>query len=122
MSCHKRQYVEEMAEALKKAGYRVFLAKRGTHGCFTNTEGSKVVSFQMEILSISFFGNYQTSGLNSGNGWGIREGHPDLTKGEIDKIFNDIPGHWAHGGSSWRYTTLKEHLKMYSASEYKELI
>ena len=119
MGNYKQDMIREIAEDIKKAGFRVFLAASGTYGFFTDAEGSRVISFQTEILSLSFSGNYKTDNpKGTGSGWQILEGYPK----DFSEIFNSYPPHWAVGSAKWKFTTLDQHLATYQkSSKYQEI-
>ena len=111
------EIINEYAQEALTAGFRVFIAERGTYGFFTDKEGKKVVSFGVEFGGIKLSGNYKSSQPRQcGTGWGFGE---YLTPIEA---FNAGAPRWATGGHSWAYTTLDQHLKAYQASsKYIEL-
>lgn len=119
---YKKQVINELSQAIINAGYRVFIAESGTYGFFTDNEGTKVISFQYDLGSVSFSGNYKTdNGRQTGTGWRISE-QIDLTKSGIDSLFNTIPPRWAVGNSNWKFTTLDQHLNTYQrSSRYSEV-
>lgn len=120
MSNYKKEAVVELANAIKtNTGYRVFLSEKVgcSHGFITNETGSRVVSFQFDILSISFSGNYKSK--SCGTGWrmdGVEVEHV-TNKETLDRLFNDgnIPL-WATRGEQVKMVTLDEHLKTYGQS------
>ena len=117
MSC-KVEAVKELADRIKAAGFRAFIAKSGTYGFYTDTAGSKVVSFQYDWGGFKFAGNYKSSEpRRTGTGWG-------LVSDSIPNMFNQMPPNWAIGGGiDWKYTTLEQHLKTYhSSSLYTEVL
>lgn len=106
-------------EIKANTGYRVFLSERVgcAHGFITNASGSRVVSFQFDILSISFSGNYKSK--SCGTGWrmnGVEVEHV-TNKESLDRIFdnNSVPL-WATKGEQVRLVSLDDHLKRYGAS------
>lgn len=46
---YKVEAVKELANKIKATGFRVFIAKSGTYGFYTDTAGSKVVYFQYDL-------------------------------------------------------------------------
>ena len=111
--------IATLAAQIKATGYRVFIAASGTYGFFTDTDGTKVISFWMD-LTLSFSGNYR--GLKDargiGTGWRISESDP----GQYDQMFAAYPPRWAVGDNSWEFTTLEQHLKNYQkSSKYVEV-
>jgi hypothetical protein len=109
--CYKIEATVELAQRIKAAGFRVFLAKRATYGFYTDAEGSRVVGFQYDLGGFSFTGNYQTSQPRStGTGWQL------TASSDFSAMFKQFAPQWALRGASWRFTTLAEHLAMYQAS------
>ncbi len=113
---YKQEYIKKIALAIKAQGFRVFIAKSGEHGFYTNKEGSRVVCFQDTLGVLSFSGNYISKG--NGSGWRIT----DNDKGDYKEIFNTYPPHWAVGSSQWQFKTFIEYLKNYQrSSKFKEV-
>ena len=120
MANYKKEALIALAMEIKaNTGYRVFLSERVgcAHGFITNASGSRVVSFQFDILSISFSGNYKSK--SCGTGWrmdGIEVEHV-TNKESLDRIFdnNSVPL-WATKGEQVRLVSLDDHLKNYGAS------
>lgn len=119
MSDYIKEQVNELAEAIKAKGFRVFIANRGTYGFFTDTDGARVISFQYDLGVVSFSGNYKTPNPRStGTGWRISEGIPY----NYDEVFSAYPPQWATRGVEWEYTTLDQHLETYNkSSKYMEV-
>ena len=116
-----RQAAQRMAEACKAAGYRVFLAKRGTYGFYTDAEGSRVISFQFNGFETRVSGNYITDNpAFCGMGWCIDQDACDLSK--LDEYFNAWPPSWAVGRANIvKLCTLEQHLSRYQdSSQYTE--
>jgi hypothetical protein len=113
---YKVEAVAQLAQEIKAAGFRVFLAKSGTHGIYTDAEGTKVVSFQFDLGGFKFTGNYKTDQpRQTGTGWGLEDG-------SFQNMFNQYPPQWAVRGANWKYTTLAQHQATYQASsQYTEL-
>lgn len=118
---YKTQATAELAQRIRAAGFRVFIAKSGTYGFYTDADGSRVVSFQFDLGGFKFSGNYKTSNPRStGTGWGFGESADVSIKG-LHSMFNSYAPQWAVGSAEWRFTTLAEHLKTYQASsQYTE--
>lgn len=120
MSNYKKEALVALAMEIKaNTGYRVFLSERRgcAHGFITNASGSRVVSFQFDILSISFSGNYKSK--SCGTGWrmdGVGVEHV-TNKESLDRIFdNNTAPFWATKGEQVRLVSLDDHLKTYGAS------
>lgn len=100
---------EHLCKEIKKAGFRVFVAERGNYGIYTDTEGTRVVSFNRN----SFNGNYRPT-AKSGTGW-------RLQYASYENMLYQCAPIWANKNP--KYTTLKQYLKMYNkTSKYKEMI
>lgn len=114
---YKEKAVKELAAEIKAAGFRVFIAKSGTHGFYTDGAGSRVVSFQFDLGGFMFTGNYKTDQPRStGTGWVCSEG-------DFQNMFNQHAPQWAVHGANWKYTTLAQHLATYQASsQYTEYL
>lgn len=125
MSNYKVQATAELAATIKAAGFRVFLAKSGTHGCYTDTEGSRVVSFQYDLGGFRFSGNYKAvnsaDGRTTGSGWCMGDAYEVSTEG-LRNMFESNPPSWATHGKPVRLVTLAQHLATYGESSgYTEL-
>jgi hypothetical protein len=107
---YKKEAVKQLAVKIMAAGFRVFIAARGTHGFYTDNAGSRVVSFQYDLGGIKFTGNYKTNQPRStGTGWGLE--HDNFLE-----MFNQAAPNWALRGATWTYTTLAQHLAAYQSS------
>lgn len=107
---YKKEAVKALGADILRAGFRVFIAASGTHGFYTNADGSRVVSFQWDLGGVLFSGNYKTSQPRStGTGWRLE---PDTFAG----MFNQWAPDWALSGATWSYTTLAQHLATYQQS------
>lgn len=114
MTSYKIEMVKELAEEIKAAGFRVFIAKSGTYGFYTDEEGSRVVSFQTDLGGMKFSGNYKSK--SCGTGWGLDDGMPFAVM-----IKANAP-HWATNGQAVQITTLEQHLATYQkSSTYTEV-
>lgn len=109
--------IKEYAEEALTAGFRVFIAESGNHGLFTDSLGTKVVSFDTEFGGINISGNFKTDRpFHHGTGWGMQGYYSPI------EAFNQYAPSWAIGTSKWAYTTLAQYLKIYqSSSKYTEL-
>ncbi len=116
---HKQEIVRELAEEMLAAGFRVFLAESGTHGFYTNREGTRVVSFQYRLVGsgVEFSGNYKSEDpARWGTGWCIETSD----KVNFKEILNATPPRWA--ATAYMFTTLDQHLETYQrSSKYTEL-
>ncbi|WYW04202.1 hypothetical protein Kallioja_00004 [Pseudomonas phage vB_PpuP-Kallioja] len=113
---YKTEAVAKLAQEIKAAGFRVFIAESGTYGFYTDTDGSRLVSFQFDLGGFKFTGNYKTDQPRQcGTGWGLEDG-------SYHHMFNQHAPRWAVRDANWQFTTLAEHLKTYqSSSRYTEL-
>ena len=108
---YKVEATKELAEKIKLAGFRVFIAKRGTHGFYTDDIGSRVVSFQYDLGGFSFTGQYKTDQPRStGTGWQLVQNNRTFAE-----MFNERPT-WSLRGAQWKFTTLEQFLATYQAS------
>lgn len=114
---YKVEAVKELANEIKSLGFRVFIAKSGTYGFYTDAAGSKVVCFQFDLGGFTFSGNYKSNNPQSGTGWGLV---PDSFKA----MFAQHPPSWAIPiGYTFKFTTLEQHLKTYQpSSQYVEVL
>ena len=108
---YKIEAVKELANKIKAAGYRVFIAKSGTYGFYTDASGSRVVSFHYDLGGFKFSGNYKSSQPRStGTGW-------QLVEGSFADMFNQSPTSWAiPSGVTYKLTTLEQHMATYQGS------
>lgn len=115
---YKTEAVQQLAADIKAAGFRVFIAKSGTYGFFTDAEGTRVVSFQYDLSGFKFSGNYKSDQPRStGTGWDLGTNLSGNYKG----LFNSSAPDWAVRGANWKHTTLAQHLAVYqSSSAYVE--
>lgn len=113
---YKIEMVKELANEIKASGFRVFIAKSGTYGFYTDANGTRVVSFQAGLSGMTFSGNYKTTNPHStGTGW-------QLENNTFKDMFNQIAPNWAVRGAEWNYTTLEQHLATYQKSSvYSEI-
>lgn len=111
MSNWKVEATAKLAQDIKAAGFRVWLAKSGTYGFYTDETGSRVVSFQLDLGGFNFTGNYKTDQpRQTGTGWQLVQGGRTFAE-----MFNECPT-WSLRGASWKFTTLEQHLKTYGQS------
>lgn len=107
MSNYKTEAIAQLAEQIAKAGFRVFIAKTGTYGFYTDAVGSKVVSFQYDFASFRYSGNYKSK--KCGTGW-------QLDTDSFANMFTQSPPRWATKGEEVTETTLEQHLAVYQPS------
>ena len=112
---YKRIATDELTAKLLAAGYRVFLAERGTYGFYTNSVGFPIVSFQNDLGGFSYSGNYRSS--SCGTGWGLYPHTPEAMLKAAAR-----PPRWATSGEDVTVKTLEQHLDQYQkSSRYTEL-
>jgi len=111
---YRQKMIQERAQEIKEAGFRVFLSKDGEYGFFTDAEGSRVVSFGLDLGVTRFSGNYISEG--NGSGWRM-EGDT------YSAMFKQNPPSWAVGNTPTKLKTLKQYLKDYQRSSlFKQVI
>ena len=115
MENYKKTQIKDLAEEILKEGLRVFVAENGEYGFFTDTEGTRVCSFQLDLGVVVFSGNYKST--NSGTGWRLDNQDASFA----DMLYANAP-EWAIGKDRrWSYTTLLQHLENYQpSSRYEE--
>jgi len=119
---YKTEAVAELAQTIKAAGFRVFIAKSGTYGFYTDEAGSRVVSFQFDLGGFKFSGNYKSDQpRQTGTGWGMGES-VDVSASGLKSMFESNPPQWATRGAVCKLTTLAQHLATYQKSSvYTEI-
>lgn len=126
---YKAEAVVKLAKEISEAGFRVFIAKSGNYGFYTDAEGTRVVSFQYDLAGYKFSGNYKAvnvakDGRSVGQGWIMGDYH-ELNADQFKNLFASTAPHWATKGLDVTLTTLAEHLDTYQKSsfyvEYPEL-
>lgn len=114
---YKREHIAAIAQKLKAWGYRVFIAKDGTYGFYT--DGTRVVSFGGYYIGmVDFSGNYN-GGANArsvGTGWQIAKELSDITEAQAKEFITAYAPRWATQGRAVTYTTPEQHLKTYGKS------
>jgi len=114
------KYLQSTVDDIKSAGFRVFIAESGNYGFYTDKQGSRIVSFQIDSGCITFSGNYR-AGVNArgiGTGWRIQDAH----KKTFATMFDETPPYWATNGQPVTMTTLNKELAVYGeSSRYTEV-
>lgn len=105
---YKIEMVKELAAQIKEAGFRVFIAKSGTYGFYTDETGSRVVSFQADLGGMKFSGNYKSK--SCGTGWGLDD---NMT---FEAMIKAGAPNWATKGEAVKHTTMEQHLATYQQS------
>lgn len=130
------QTAREFAQFIKGLGFRAFVAGgmggdgRNGYGFITDTEGSRVLSFEMRSGNLG--GNYGPPSRTSGTGWQLNGDVWSLkTADDVRKaLYVTAPDFCRRASpqsrgddSGWQYyTTLAQHLAMYGASsKYEEI-
>lgn len=110
LNSYKTTAIAELGKKIADAGFRVFIARSGTYGFYTDAEGSRVVSFQYDLNGFKFSGNYKTDNpRQTGNGW-------ELEAGSYREMFEQSPPSWAVGAARWKLSSLVAHLMTYQKS------
>ena len=112
-----KPHMASVCKTILQEGFRLFLSENNDHGCFTDPEGSKVISFECPLGVFNWGGNYHPTPGN-GTGW-VLEGHGTLPDA-ILRYYEASPPHWCRGCGP--YTTLSEHLSRCWASGYHEIL
>lgn len=121
---YEKEAIAELVPVITKAGYRVFIAEQGNYGFFTDSDGTRIVSFAASGLAgPTASGNYKTSKpQQTGTGWRITDSFLPKTSHDIEEIFKAYPPQWALRCDSWSYTTLEQYLDTYQrSSKYEEV-
>lgn len=107
----------DVVKDLLAEGWRVFIAKRGDYGFFTNEAGERTVSFDRGLGGLNWSGNYKTSDpRQTGDGW-------RLEPSTYMNMFAAYPPQWAVRKTSWKYQTLDMKLAVFQkTSQYEEII
>lgn len=117
MVIHK--YLVETVNLALGAGLRVFIAQKGNYGFITDSQGSTVLSIQVDGLRFSTSGNYRPTkardGMTVGQGWRIGDDWL-TTKDDVVTAFNTAkhPPHWETKGLPVTLTTLETQLSSYN--------
>ncbi len=118
-----KERTAELVSKIKSFGYPVYLSEKGNYGFFTNADGSRVVSFQIDYFFFNFSVNHKSIGL--GTGYRITNDEKCLlweidsfcTAKFLESLIN-APAYRSRRKSekfiSW--TTLNQHLAMYQDS------
>ena len=123
-----KERTAELVSKIKSFGYPVYLSEKGNYGFFTNADGSRVVSFQIDYFFFNFSANHKSIGL--GTGYRITNDEKCLlweidifcTAKFLESLIN-APVYRSRRKSekfiSW--TTLNQHLAMYQDSSKYQL-
>lgn len=115
----KQALIAQIAEQIKSYGYKVYIAKDGRYGFYT--DGVRVVSFGGQWnFSVDFSGNYQSR--KCGTGWQQATELTAIDAEAAEKFIKASAPQWATKGEVVTYTTPEQHLSMYgSSSGYTEV-
>lgn len=107
--------IQEVARSITAAGFKVFIAEKGTYGYYTDERGSRVVSFQVDIVEVTFSGDYISK--RCGTGWRIDpKDYNDFKR----MLYAHAP-QWATNGERVQYQTKEYHDRLYMhSSRYTE--
>ena len=61
-----KERTAELINKIKSFGYPVYLSEKGNYGFFTNADGSRIVSFQIDYFFFNFSANHKSIGLGTG--------------------------------------------------------
>lgn len=113
---------KETAHNLKSKGFRVWLAKSGTYGIFSDENGQRVVYFQEDLAGTSFTGCYKPN-PEGGSGWGIVSNISAAkhTREQLENILYATAPSWAMRNSAPQYLTVEQYLKNNTHSNYQEV-
>jgi len=118
-----KERINELSNKIKSFGYPVYLSEKGNYGFFTNQNGSRIISFQIDYFFFNFSANHKSIGL--GTGYRITNDEQCLlweidnfcTAAFLAKLIN-APIYKSRRKNerfiSW--TTLNQHLEMYQQS------
>lgn len=115
---YERATIAALAQEIKAAGFRAFIAKDGTYGFYTNEDGSRVVSFGLDFGCPKFSGNHVSDNPKScGTGWRME------SQGTFADMLAATTPHWAlPHGATCRPKTLAEYQRDYqSSSQFVEV-
>lgn len=117
---YNAKIIEEVSQNLLAQGFKVYIAAKGTYGFYTDEKGSKVISFDCDLGSVSASASYKTSNPSkTGTGFRITENFD--VKDAAQYLKASAPG-WAIGNATYTFTTLEQYLKQYQdSSKFVEL-
>jgi len=118
-----KERTAELISKIKSFGYPVYLSKNGNYGFFTNSDGSKIVSFQIDCFFFNFSANHKSIGLGTGYRITNDEQCPlweidnFCTAEFLEKLINaPIYKSRRKNEKFLSWTTLEQHLKSYQDS------
>jgi len=117
---YEKSRAAEIAGRAVAEGFRAFLAEAGNYGFYTDLEGTRVVSFQVNGYEERVSGNYVTNkAQQTGTGWVISDG---IRFEKLRSYLDERPPKWAVGDATWNYATLENQMERYNkSSRYEEV-
>ncbi len=115
---YRETVIRDLAKTLHDFGLVVYLAGRKTYGFYTDTVGSRVVTFGLDCGVPHFSGNYAPS-TGCGSGWRLPDVTWPLTKDAAEAMLYANAPQWT-GNARPLYTTANQHLDTYQASSKYE--
>lgn len=114
----KKQAILDLTNTIKNNGFRVFIAKSGEYGFYTNKEGSSVVSFQIDYFSVIFSGNHRVlrDGHIVGAGWRFDKQPSVLDYESLQGMIDARTPSWVDTLNRTIPKTLASHLEDYQCS------
>ena len=119
---YEKEQISRLATIMVSLGFDVWLAKKGTHGFYTDSAGTRIVDFSFSRPNMrALFGSYKGT-REHGEGWLIIEGLDDLTVSKLNKYLYMPAPSWT-GNKNPIYTTKLQHLKEYGkSSKYQQIL
>jgi hypothetical protein len=102
----KKQVIRQFAELAKEQGFKAYLSYNDEYGYFTDAEGKKVISFQLDFGSVVCSANVKNT---SGGGTGYR-----IETGQKPKDF------YAQGIPSWYHPYCTPKTRFATQEEYQK--
>jgi len=119
---YQQARIRELAYKITQAGLKAYIAKKGTYGYYTDSDGATVICFQLDNLvgGFTFSGNYVTSKpRETGSGWQMHTDGQIPRPESLRNMLKATPPQWAVNGAEWRLTTQADHEARYQkSSEY----
>lgn len=114
---YKKEIIKEVKDMLLDYGFIVYLSDCETYGFYTDENEKTLVCFQTDFLSVIYSGSYK-SNANIGQGWRM-DGTGILSKDTYTNMLRMGAPRWATRGNSYKLKTVRDHLNLYTASNYK---
>lgn len=127
MKTEKQIAVLELAKQINSLGLTVYIAENGCYGFFTNSDGSRVISFEINFSWFNFSINHKSHNL--GTGYRITsDGECSiydfnwLTPDYVGRLLNSPPYRSRRKNEKFiRWTNFDEHMKIYNSSSKYQL-